>query len=192
MQVITLIDRLGCKLPFSLGKELGSGNHGQVFSLRDDSNCVIKLSVIYGPDSLTQYNKIADVLFRLQQYEGFHLPLVYRFGLIHHDETYLIHYHTMDRFQPISEDEGKVFHTILSHEDANRCKQYDSKQLIETLFGLSKGLVFDMSKVIAFYCRIHMSEFMHLDMHSRNILKTKSGDFKLIDLNLIDYRRRIQ
>jgi len=199
MQVITLLNQIGIQSPFPLGEELGSGCHGQVFCHCDDPGYAIKLSVIYGDDADLQYRRLCTTLHTLYLFGGRptnHLPFVYDYKLLYQglisSTKCIIHYHTMERFFGISEDEKKVFHTILSHEDANRIKSFDFHQLTEALTGLSKGLTFDIEKVRTFHRRIQRSFLEHRDMHPRNIMKDRDGDFKLIDLDSVVFKGSVR
>lgn len=98
------------------------------------------------------------------------------------DELYV----SMDKLEPCSEDECKVFHSVLSHEDRNLKKDYTKDQLLYMLKGLERGLDFDLQEALQFCLDVKECKFVHLDLHPRNIMK-KNNHFKLIDLDRIQY-----
>ena len=89
----------------------------------------------------------------------------------------------MERLMKISEEESKVFHTILSHEDRGLDKKYTLRLLQNTLNGLSYSLDFETQKVLEFYSDLQSSKIEHLDIHPRNIMKNKNGQFFMIDFD---------
>ena len=54
----------------------------------------------------------------------------------------------MERLNELSVDEKKVFHSILSHEDNNKIKNYSNDKVKEMLLGMSYGLDFDLEKIL--------------------------------------------
>lgn len=95
-------------------------------------------------------------------------------------------YVVMDKLEPCSEDEIRVFHSVLSHEDRNIKKSYSKSRLMSILYGLQSGLDFDFDEVLQFCLDVKECKFVHLDLHPRNIMK-KNNHFKLIDLDRIKY-----
>jgi serine/threonine protein kinase len=183
-----------------LGEKIGDGADGELFELKEDSNQVIKISVLFdlqfrGLNYLNNaYQNTSKILSIL---EGDNNAFVKVFNhnkigqftrnyLNHNDniaQHYLLYYYTMEKCFKISEDEKKVFHTILSHEDRGLTKNFSKKKIAEILFGLSMGLDFDSKKITLFYESLQTSCIKHLDMHPRNIMKDRSGNFKLVDLD---------
>jgi len=178
------------KIEFNkLGKWLGDGSDGEVF-LTDKPNIVIKFCILY--NNINEVNK---------QYWGNTAPLlnylisnpidifarVYAheyMGTFPQDFRDVVLYsYTMEKLEDISEAEKKVFHTILSHEDRGIVKNYSIKEVQEILQGLSLGLDFDENKVIFFYKNLKKSNINHADIHPRNIMKDKEGNFKMIDFD---------
>jgi hypothetical protein len=154
-----------------LGEMLGSGVDGAVYAL-SDSDSVVKFCDAFDQALLTeivagyhpQYVKVLD------------------FG-IGEDGTHFI---VMERLLSLSEDEGKVFHSLLSHEDKNAVKKrLSDPELMNVLAGLAKGLEFNADDVAIFYHQVVFGVMTHNDLHTRNIMKTSCGEFKLIDLNRI-------
>jgi serine/threonine protein kinase len=98
-------------------------------------------------------------------------------------QRYYIYYYTMEKLQKLSEDEKKVFHSLLSHEDRNIKKDFSPAKIKEMLAGLSSALDFDEEKVIFFVNNFKKSPVIHNDVHVRNIMKNINGDFKMIDFD---------
>ena len=75
---------------------------------------------------------------------------MYECGSLFSNKLFILHYYIMEKLYTISEDEYKVFHTILSHEDREIKKNWSRKKIEETIKGLSLGLDFDKDKVLSF------------------------------------------
>lgn len=165
----------------SLGEQIGKGVDGSVYLLGE--NQVIKLSSSYDQTLLAE---LADGYYH-------HYVRVDDFGVLTspYDDCSLrgdedqTHFTVMERLLPLTTDEKKVFHSILSHEDRGLSKFLTPEQLHTALDGLEAGLEFDRKQVVKFYAQVVLSSLTHLDLHERNILKDKNGAFKLIDLNRI-------
>lgn len=187
-------------IPPNIGRSLGDGSDGQVFQLSNDSSRVIKISALFcyfDEDIDSHLNKIEQALIHLIVNPDDSYARVYdyknlgkysreifsdRISLGEEQEYYLYHY-VMERCFKLSEDEKKVFHSILCHEDRGIEKNYTTPQLKNILTGLSKGLDFDENKVMLFCDNLKRSRLRHLDLHVRNIMKSNSGDFKLVDFD---------
>jgi hypothetical protein len=180
---------------FKLGQCLGKGADGEVYDL---GSKVIKFSIMY--DHYYD-NSIFDQASKQIEYLNFiissspkHIVNVYSAELLGSSKRqttqgfqgYVITFHTMEKLEAISEDEKKVFHTILSHEDNNVIKDYRGNKLSDVLKNLEKGLDFSKDKVIELCEDIQDSPIRHNDIHVRNIMKNKLGNFKLIDLDRLE------
>lgn len=192
MQALKLCEENGISLP-KLGKELGYGADGQVFEASD--NRVIKIAVCF--DQSRQFVDTQNVL----QYLIKNIPSSY--ANVYHNEylgeytrpychwdikttivqKYYLHYYIMEKLFKISEDEKKIFHSILSHEDRNIVKKFSLDKVKKMLTGMSYSLDFDYNKVIFFYQNLHDCPLKHLDLHVRNIMKDVDGNFKMIDFD---------
>ena len=184
-----------------MGERLGEGADGEVFSLQDDPKKVIKLGILYEHHNgkLNQYYKqIRKVLDYMMQVQPAAYAQVYEHECIGSysrpmpfwrsgEQKFIIYYYTMERLQKISEDEAKVFHSILSHEDRGIEKNFSSEKIQEILQGLSRGLDFDAKKVTLFCDNINRAAISHLDLHPRNILKDADGNFKAIDMDRCEF-----
>ena len=171
-----------CKAPLEkmpdcfpgLGEKLGSGVDGSVYALSDGS--VDKFSSAYDKQLLAE----------IATGKHPHFVEVFDFGV---GESGM-HFVVMERLYPITDDEAKVFHTIISHEDRGLSKTFTLARLDEVLDGLSVGLEFDKKAVVAFYRQVRSDAMTHLDLHERNLMKDKGRRFKLVDLNRISKEER--
>jgi len=199
MQVLSLCEK-DCpeRIPYynSLGQEIGNGSDGQVFEIAN-SNRVIKYCILYqdfSEDLHYRYSKIKKAICYIKDNKPSTCARVYDFSFLVFGsrklfnglkQDYIIYYYTMEKLSKISDDEKKVFHTILSHEDRGIVKNFSEEKLRETLFGLSRGLDFDEGRVILFYNNLKNSSIQHLDIHVRNIMKDLEGNFRLIDFDRV-------
>lgn len=190
-------------IPSNLGERLGEGADGEVFSLTDDPQKVLKLGIIYEHHNgelfyyYNQIDKVLDYMIAVRPsayarvYEHGYLGLYsrkmpfWRKGV----QKFIIYYYSMEKLQKISEDESKVFHSILSHEDRGIEKNYPPDKIQEMLEGLSVGLDFDAKKVTLFCDNISGAAISHLDIHVRNIMKDDANNFKLIDIDRIELEK---
>lgn len=191
------------KIP-ELGERLGDGADGEVFSLPSDPTRVYKLGILYesrGKNLVRAYYQIRDVLNYMVVYQPEAYVRVYEHEylctssrkaehLYGGKQNFIIYGYTMDKLGKISEDERKVFHSILSHEDRGIEKNFSPDKIREMLQGMGRGLDFSAEKVILFCDNIRSAPVSHLDIHVRNIMKNESGDFKLIDLDRIELEKQ--
>jgi len=198
MFVLSLCNQL-CpdKLPVVVGERLGDGSDGEVFTINDQPEKVIKLCVIYDSPARRvkdYHSRIKLILDYMVQNSPEPYAKLYEHGYLGQyrrafydspkkDQPFVIYYYIVEKLEKLTEDEKKVFHTILSHEDRGITKNYTPEKLRETLQGLGRGLDFDAEKVTLFCDNIRKSPVSHLDLHPRNIMKTKGGEFKLIDFD---------
>jgi hypothetical protein len=183
------------KIPPNLSTKLGEGADGEVFALHGEDNKVIKLSALfdYWDTNLAQeYSRIESVVKYIQSVP---LPVyskVFSFEKLIESQreiwggkqqNYILYSYVMEKCFSLSEDEKKVFHSIVSHEDLGIEKNYSEPQIKKMLNGMSLGLDFDAERVIFFYRNFRKSPVRHLDLHVRNIMKDGSGNFKLIDFD---------
>lgn len=192
MLVKNLLDYHNCSIPYQLDKEIGNGADGQIFTLPQFPNKVIKLGVIHCSSiisfQLRNMEKVLNYLINnnVNTYvKVFEYQYLGKFNkkVQSYTQEYYLYYYIMEKLLPISKDENKVFHSLLSHEDANVSKQYSHQQVISMLNGLSYGLEFDFQKVLYFYKNIKKVPICHNDIHPRNILKNNKNEFKLVDLD---------
>lgn len=168
------------------GNPIGIGRDGEVYVAVDDEEAVVKVS-------LQPINE--DLLAELQATNPSHFATIHSFGshlfsCSGEDSAYgkwygcqAITVVRMERLYALTADEAKVFHSIVSHEDANRTKVFSPEQLNDILAGLALGLEFDIDRVREFYWAAMTGDIAHGDMHPRNVMKTKDGRFKFVDLD---------
>lgn len=190
------------KIP-ELGERLGEGADGEVFALPSDPTRVYKLGIIYeggGRNLVKTYEQIRQVLNYMvveqpaayaRVYEHEYLATSSR--KVEHmrngKQYFIIHQYTMEKLNKISEDEKRVFHSILSHEDRGIEKNFSPEKIHEMLQGMGQALDFDPEKVTLFCDNIKRASVSHLDIHVRNIMKDDAGNFKLIDFDRIELER---
>jgi len=196
MQVLSLLKKYNIPLKYDLGAEIGYGADGQVFELLEDNNRVIKLSILYNysdQDIDDCYDQIVKTLSYIQEHRPDPCVRVYEHGCLYRGQRdtyigtqdFIIYYYVMEKLNKISEDEKKVFHSIISHEDLGIKKNFSESVLKDMLVGMGRGLDFDMEKVLLFDNNIRNSKVRHNDIHIRNIMKTGAGDFRLIDFDRV-------
>lgn len=204
MNVLSLCTELCPKaIPVQVDKCLGDGADGQVFTIVGDDSKVIKLGIFYERHDkkflqyYKQIQKVLDYLISTQPpayarvYGQGHLVTAsreaphWRSGR----QQFVIYYYIMEKLHDITEDEQKVFHTILSHEDRGIEKKFSPEKIREMLQGMSRALDFDAEKVTLFCEKIKSAPISHLDIHVRNIMKDASGNYKLIDLDRIELEK---
>lgn len=167
-----------------------SGADGEVYQ---DEKYVYKLSIVYDHyHSLSfdyDFNQTINILKNLSFKSDPAFVNIIKFQdllsgyrhAINGKQKYHIYFYQMPKLLPISEDEKKALHTLLCHEDNNLVKKLNLNLIKE----LSNYLDFDFIKMKKFLSDIEASAYLHLDMHTRNIMKDDSGNFKLIDLDRI-------
>ncbi len=201
MRVDKLLEANNLKLPFDLNNCIDhNGADGAAYSI--DSNRVLKVSVLYDwKDNLvSDFKRINETLLYLknnpqaafaQVFEFKYLGIYNRTIVDEKKQNYILYYYTLEKLNKISEDEKKVFHTILSHEDANIEKKYIGDSLNKVLEGLSWGLDFSQKEVKLFCENIRKANVEHNDINPRNIMKTKAGSFRLIDFDRCSLKKGI-
>jgi hypothetical protein len=194
MQVLKLISQHHIPLPHFLGKKIGDGADGEVFKLPNCPDKVIKLSIIfdeYENSPLFIYqNRILPILEYLWIENPPICPIVFEhgyFGQLMQNPIgeFSIHYCVMERLLPLTEDENKVFHSVVSHEDREIKKDLSPIKINEMLLGLAFGLDFDLEMIMLFCEQLRESKIKQKDLHPRNILKNGIGQFKIIDFDRI-------
>jgi serine/threonine protein kinase len=202
MMVLSLCRQLCAdKIPVVPGKRLGDGSDGEVFEVENDPSKVIKFCVMYerGDRHLESYyhKKLAPLIDQLvaQPIDVYARVYAHEYmGIFSRDfmssktgkQKYILYYYLMEKLERISEDESKVFHSILSHEDRRIEKNFSTEKLREMLAGLGRGLDFDEERVIFFCEALKFAPISHLDIHPRNIMKDSLGNFKLIDFDRVE------
>ena len=201
MQILKLIQENDCHLQFRLGSELGYGSDGQSFLLKDFPGKVIKLGAFFQninqKDPHEVWIKLKAVLDHLMNHPdpvyvkvwGTQFMGEYSRLFLDASQSYVLYFYLMEELYKLSADEARVFHSIISHEDDNKKKDFSLAKVRDMLQGMSKALDFDSQKILDFYQGVQDSPIVHHDIHARNIMKDRDGNFKLIDLDRSQLRR---
>ena len=182
------------KIPSNLSTKLGDGADGEVFLLNGEDDKVIKLSILvdYWEDYNLIFSNIENVFRFLMHEQPSTYARVFNFSKLTesfrylHDgskQNFILYSYVMEKCFPLSEDEKKVFHSILSHEDLGIEKNYSEERVKEMLSGMARGLDFDEERIIFFYGNFKKVPIHHRDLHVRNIMKDAFGNFKLVDFD---------
>lgn len=183
------------KIPVIPATKLGDGADGEVFEIKDQSDLVIKFCVLYETGPVRVQRSFKNVKKVLEYLQANPLPIYARvisFGMLGQFERetarkkpqpFILYYYIMEKLQKITEDERKVFHSIISHEDRGIIKNYPASKIQEMLEGMRTGLDFDMERVTFFCNKLRNVSVVHRDIHVRNIMKDCTGNFKLIDFD---------
>jgi len=165
---------------YNLGNYISSGADGEVFSCGDK---VIKFVDIFD-DSMkivtNEFGKNKRIINQIIEKSPKHFVKVFDFELVKVFDKSIVYCYTMEKLNKISEEESKVFDSILSHRDFKKKINYSNS--IKIAKELNYFIEFDINKVISFINQIENSKFVHLDIHPRNIMKDSDNNFKLIDL----------
>jgi serine/threonine protein kinase len=177
------------------GERIGDGADGEVLSITGSPDRVLKLGVIY--DSvfrpLSLYHGIERVLNHLMLTPSSVCVHVYEHGYLgvyerqvadpKREQLFILYYYIMEKLEKLSEDEKKIFHSILDHEDRGIAKDYSISKIKKMLKGMSRGLDFDQEKVMLFCDNLRRCPILHLDISARNIMKDATGNYKLVDFD---------
>jgi|SRR5579859_3084355 len=195
MQVKSILDKYFVHLPFLLGKEINHGGaDGQVFELSNNPSMVIKLSIVFDESKTFYQKQIKPILNHLINNSPNLFVRVYGYGSLGEFgrvmphwkngwQDFIIHYHVMEKLFSLSDDEKKVFHTLVSHEDRNIKKDFSADKIKKIVPELARGLDFDTNMVTLFCEKVSKSPLQQPDFHPRNIMKNKDSQFKIIDLD---------
>ena len=173
-----------------IDQEIGYGADGQVFTLRDYPNKVLKFSILYDLDySHTldiKYANISKMFAHIKSTVGC-FPFLYDYGMLLSgnrkttvgNQDYIIYYSIWEKLNKLSDDNKKVLFTILNAFDNNS----SIRSLKKDLDTLSMYLDFEIEKSITFFKELNNLKINHNDLHIRNILIDNNGYFKLIDFD---------
>jgi len=183
------------------GDFLGDGADGDVYLVKNDTSKVIKFCKLYEDNDLFEANfkSIIDVLSFLEKKSINTFAKVFSHGVLgtfdrkqiyyldnkalEHQQKFTLYYYIMERLNKISEDEKRIFHSIICHEDSGTPKDLSLSTIDKMLDGMGRALDFDKKKVM-FFCRnIRNLPVHHNDIHKRNIMKDNDGNFKLVDFD---------
>lgn len=192
------------KILYNMGDCLGDGADGEVFDIEGHPDKVIKFGVLYQRGSTQiekKYRNIKSVLSELieapipiygnvylQDYLGTYSRRVMideKWG----EQPLLLYYYVMEKLYPLSEDEKKVFWSVVSHNDTGIEKNIPLPKMKEMILEMRTRLDFDAERVTFFCENYKNSRVEHLDIHVRNIMKDLNGNFKLIDFDRSEIRK---
>jgi len=205
MKILQIIkDICPDKLPKNISSFIAGGAEGEVYSVKEYPDRVIKLSLLYDLDRKTdilyRYNDLEKIFNFIMDEKPNHIVGLHKYNLVYFGkrntdigyQDYMVYFYEMDKLENISDDEYKVFHTIISHEDFNKEKNYSVKELKNILKKLHHGLDFSEEDIIMFYLSLRKWPILHNDLHPRNIMKSLDGNFRLIDLDSCKIQYRYQ
>lgn len=172
-----------------IGATIGVGCFGKVYSLLNDDSKCIKISTVYNSllkKSFKEYINIIDnnINYLINNPTN-PFVRVYSFDLLDYksEKNQATFSYVMDKCFRITDDEYKMFHSLVSHEDMNKVKKLSTNVVKKRANGLHLGLDFNIEHAIMFCDKLRESNIKHLDLHPRNIMKDKFGEFKLVDLD---------
>lgn len=178
---------------YDIGPKLGDGADGEVFEIKSDPSKVIKFSVLYETNEPIKlvYDQISKTLnYLIENHNDTHARVfeytyLGQYNRVTYNglQEYILYSYTMEKLEKLSEDEKRVFHSLLSHEDREIKKDFSPKILQEMLTGMQRGLDFDLEKVKFFLNNYKKTKLNHNDLHPRNIMKDVRGNFRLIDFD---------
>jgi hypothetical protein len=177
---------------YKVGDYITSGADGSAYF---SENFVIKFVDLFDSKNkvLNIYSKNKRIIYKIIDDKPKHYVETFDFKFVKdftdNKNYHIIYYYVMERLNKISEDESKLFHTIMSHEDSNKIKRISDQKTIRTIKSLNLYLDFDYNKIIDFIKNIENYKIKHLDVHPRNIMKDNDGNFKFIDLERLEERR---
>ena len=194
------------KIPVKLGERIGGGSDGELFQVLDEPDKVIKLCVIY-EWSLKPYYKYLEMEDTNPYYEYLAIREVIQYVLdnqtipyvkIHahqyvgsysrqlydkREQKFILHYYIMDRLNKISDEEYKVFYSILPHEQDEVRNNFSLEKAEDILQNLGRSFDIDCAKIFTFCKCIKESPVAHQDLHPRNVMSDNVGEYHLIDLD---------
>lgn len=175
----------------NLKEMIGYGVDGDAYSL-NSSDKILKISFLYdyGFDIERVYNNLKSniqsvIELKPKCFVNTHsfkqLESGYRKFLINDtftDQKYYIFCYEMDCCTKLTEDEKRVFHSILLNKNSFK------ENYISLLNGMNDFLDFNIENVINFVNEVQQSSIKHIDISTCNIMKF-NDEFKLIDLDRI-------
>jgi hypothetical protein len=198
MKAFRYIEDLVPGLPFKVGKEIDFGSQGQIFNLIDYPDKIVKFSILYDRDPHRSIEDCFDTIWDIYQWIINNpqdcLVRIYDFAAmkfatretVSDKQKYIVYYSIQEKLSQLSADEKKVFKTVC--DAYNRVLEFD-RPITKVVSELSTWFSFDKNKVLNFYNSILDCPIDNYDFEARNILKDNSGNFKLIDFDLADFKQ---
>lgn len=195
MLVHNLCKQNNISIPYSIGARIGDGADGECFEI-NNSNKVIKLCVLFDYPNRNlkkDYDNIIKVINFIKNNNLHTYAKVYDYEYVgkfnrpnlsmSKGQDYILYYYVMEKLVELTDDEKRVFHSVLSHEDKGEAKNYEILKIKKMLEGMRRALDFDEEKVTFFCEELRRAPIMHNDIHIRNIMKDHLGNFKMIDFD---------
>lgn len=190
---MTIVEKYNLQIAeYSLDKYIKAGADGCAYLSGDK---VIKFTHMFDKKKhiLNNYNKNKRIIEKIILESPRHFVKTFDFKFlkdIEKDGKYHLFYcYVMEKLETLSDDEVKIFHTLLSHEDSNKVKNLSDDYINKTISSLEMFLDFNKEKVINFINQIKKHKIQHCDVHPRNIMKDSLGNFKFIDLDRLKETR---
>lgn len=169
---------------------IGSGFHGEVWSLFDQPDKVVKLAwapIIdqdYHPKWTWQH--IHNTYQYLIQHPSPTLATIYEVNVsVRIPHTNRQYYSVlMEKLLPLTDDELKVMTSVVMDYNGN----IESGKCLQHIQELQEWLEFDAAQAEHFYDSLVQLPVVQRDFHSRNIMKDKEGEFRLIDFECLDLK----
>lgn len=177
-----------------VGERLGEGTQGEVFSLLDDPNKVIKFAYLESKkDKCTGKNEVIkssflSVMGYLKKHYFSCFPKVYHYGVldIYNDKSYSGNVHlsfsVVEKLEKLSEDEAFMIESIVSHIE-NCCSDLERIEFIIRRHCDNYNINLNIKKFMRFYTQLICVPVIHNDMCGSNFMIDEYGDYKLIDFD---------
>ena len=169
--ILSLVKNSTNTLP-KFGNVIAQNADGEIYELNEKA---IKFGIVYNSDNpVSEYKSIEKVLFFLKDRNIPCFTKIFDSKFLGVKDGNLLFYYVMEKLKPITDDEQRVFHTLLSN-------RYNSYQLRKVLSEMRRGLDFDERKVTFFYETFASCPMSHSDAHARNLMKDSYGNFKFVN-----------
>lgn len=165
-----------------VGKKLGSGLEGVVYSY--GKNKIIKIATARAAIKGDGWNlkQSINVIEHLKQDVPSHIIKIGKYGILSEkDEVY---YYTSDRLEKLTRGEELFIDDALV-SDYDISLKYISQRRATKYNKLLKFL----ESLTSLYCD-RSFKFDISDIHTGNIMKTKSGEYKLVDFGYVELKRK--
>lgn len=178
------------------GKLIGSGFHGEVFEVENQTDRVVKFSKVSEDMCASRgtLEQFQENLHRVLAYQLRHdyacFVRVFSFNFLYSGEIswhpaanrlgmqkFILYSTVMEKLVPMSEDENKLFSTLcpMINENVSGTEWLVKQQ--------ADWLDFDFKKVMTFLNQIKHSPIEQQDFQRFNVMKDVSGNFKVIDFD---------
>lgn len=179
-----------------LGRKIGSGTQGAVFSVSNSPNKVFKLSYLKPlvkfnfketiNERMVHYALVMDFLFK-NKLPCF--PSIYKYGInrVHDKNGSIISWSLQEKLFNLNRNEITALDS-LSYFFNKRCEIEELSSILEEKISkmvLQKQLA---AQILDLYKSYYDSPIEHNDIHYLNFMKDSSGNFKLIDFDYSTFK----